>query len=48
MLTIKQKLNYRSFIKAFAKANLQVYKLQIQPRISEDILEKYSGNHKID
>ena len=36
-------LNYSCFIKAFAKTNLPVYKLQMQPRISEDILEKYSG-----
>ena len=34
-------------MKAFAKANLPVYKLQMQPRIYKDTLEKYSGNHKI-
>jgi hypothetical protein len=41
-------LNYRSFIKALAKTNIPVYKLQMQPRIYRDTLEKYSGNQKID
>ena len=38
----------QEIIKAFAKTNLPVYKLQMQPRIYKDTLEKYSGNHKID
>jgi hypothetical protein len=40
-------LNSRSFIKAFAKTTLLVYKVQRGPRIYRVALEKYSGNHKI-
>jgi hypothetical protein len=40
-------LKSRSFIKALAKTTLPVYKLQRGPRIYRVVLEKYSGNHKI-